>query len=320
MFSARLKDTDEIIEAEELKVLKNIKSLEFACVDKNCNIPLIPSSYNENNKKRPFFKKYKNQEHSPKCSYSKYLQFLQIGKTRRLTDIEFEKLEYPSQLIISQPKLKEMDTTTTSTLPEVESKSTRRISNGEFAEAAQSNRKVTSISQIVDFFLCCPYNRDVELDLLGTKAPYIYQFKKIRGANIDQYISNKIFYGVIDLNDLDSLIRTEDSLLIKLHECEKWEDNPRSLFFSKKRINPYFLKLNKSELTNNKISRILSERDTVLNQSKNDFFKNNKKEGVEAYVFFLGRKPNIETPYVFEAINGFVSFRYAKVIHPEREN
>ena len=108
MFKARIKYTDEIIEAEDLKVIENIRSLEFACVDKNCNIPLIPSSFQEDNKKRPFFKKFKNQEHSPKCSYSKYMQFLEIGKTRRLTELEFEKLEYPSQLVMTQPKPKEM--------------------------------------------------------------------------------------------------------------------------------------------------------------------------------------------------------------------
>lgn len=320
MFTARIKYTDEIIEADELKVMENVQSLEFACVDKNCNIPLIPSSYKENNKKRPFFKKYKNQEHSTKCSYSKYLHFLEIGKTRKLTELEFEKLEYPSQLVISQPKIREMDTTTSEILPEGESVSTKRISNGEFTDAAHSNRKVTAISQIVDFFLSCPYNREVDLDLLGTKAPYVYQFKKIYGPNTDQYISNKIFYGAIDLKDLDSLTSKEDSMLIKLHECERWEDNPRSIFSSKRRVNPYFLKINKAEITKYKMSRILTERETVLNQSKSDFFKKIKKDGVEAYVFFLGRKPAAETPYIFEAINGFVSFRYTKVFHPEKED
>lgn len=87
MFKARINNTDEIIEAEDLKVL-DAKTFEFVCVDKNCNIPLIPSSFKENNKRRPFFKKYKNQEHSTKCSYSKYLHFLEIGKTRRLTELE----------------------------------------------------------------------------------------------------------------------------------------------------------------------------------------------------------------------------------------
>lgn len=319
MFTARIKYTDEIIEADELKVLENVQSLEFACVDKNCNIPLIPSSYKENNKKRPFFKKYKNQEHSPKCSYSKYLHFLEIGKTRRLTELEFEKLEYPSQLVISQPKTREMDTSTSDVLPEGDSVSTKRISNGEFTDAAHSNRKVTAISQIVDFFLSCPYNRDVQLDLLGTKAAYIYQFKRIFGENTGQYIDNKIFYGTIDLKDLDSLRSEDDSVIIKLHECERWEENTRSFINSKRRVNPYFLKINKEEITKYKLSRILKERETVLNQSKNDFFNKIKKSGVEAYVFFLGRKPSPETPYLFEAINGFVTFRYAQIFHPDKE-
>lgn len=319
MFKARIKNTDEIIEADELKVLENVQSLEFSCVDKNCNIPLIPSSYKENNKKRPFFKKYKNQEHSSKCSYSKYLHFLEIGKNRRLTELEFEKLEYPSQLVISQPKTREMDTTTSDVLPEGDSVSTKRISNGEFTDAAHSNRKVSAISQIVDFYLSCPYNRDVDLDLLGSKAPYVYQFKRIYGPNEGKYLDNKIFYGIIDLKDIDSLRSTDDTVIIKLHECEKWEDNPRLVFPRKNRVNPYFVKINKEEITKYKMSRILKERETVSNQSKNDYFKNLKKDNVEAYIFFLGKKPSAETPYVFEAINGFVSFRYTKVFHPDRK-
>ncbi len=313
MFTARIKCTDEIIEAEDLKVLENVQSLEFACVDKSCNIPLIASSYKEKNKKRPFFKKYKNQEHSNKCSYSTYLRFLEIGKTRRLTELEFEKLEYPSQLVISQPKTKETDTTTSDTLPISESTSTKRISNGEFTEAAHSNRKVSSISQIVDFYLAFPYNREVDIDLLGIKAPYMYQFKRIYGPNTDQYIDNKIFYGIIDLKDIDSLRYTDDAVLIKLHECEGWEENPRSLFASKRRVNPYYLKINKEEITKYKMSRILKERETVSNQSKSDFVNKIKKERVEAFVFFLGKKPSTKEPYVFEAINGFVSFRYTKI-------
>lgn len=319
MFKARKKYTDEIIEAEDLKVIENVRSLEFACVDKNCNIPLIPSSFQENNKKRPFFKKYPNQEHSPKCSYSKYLQFLEIGKTRRLTELEFEKLEYPSQLIMAQPKQKENDTTTSDILPESESTSTKRVSNGEFTDAAHSNRKVSAISQIVDFYLSCPYNRDVDLDLLGSKAAYMYQFKRIYGPNTDQYIDNKIFYGIIDLKDLDSLSSTEDSMIIKLHECEGWEENPRLVFPRRRRVNPYFVKVNRNDITKYKMSRILKERETISNQSKNDFFKNLKKDGVEAFIFFLGKKPSAENPYIFEAINGFVSFRYTKVFHPDRE-
>lgn len=319
MFTARIKYTDEIIEAEELKVLENAKGIEFVCVDKNCSIPLIPSSFQEDNKKRPFFKKYPNQDHKPKCSYSKYLKFLEIGKTRRLTELEFEKLEYPSQLIMAQPKTVERDTSTSDVLPESESTSAKRVSNGEFTDAAHSNRKVSAISQIVDFYLSCPYNRDVDLDLLGTKASYKYQFKRIYGPNTDQYIDNKIFYGIIDLNDMDSLRSTEDSMIIKLHECEGWEDSPRLVFPKRRRVNPYFVKINKNEITKYKMNRILKERETIFNQSKNDFFKNLKKDKVEAYIFFLGKKPSTAEPYVFEAINGFVSFRYTKVFHPDRE-
>lgn len=319
MFKARIRNTDNIVEADDLKVIENVQGIDFVCVDKKCNIPVIPSSFKENNKKRPFFKKYKNQDHSNTCSYSSYLYFIEIGKTRRLTELEFEKLDYPSQLFISVPKSRESNTTTNDRLPEIESTSTRRLSSGEFTEVAHSNRKVTSISQIVDFYISCPYNRDVDLDLLGSKAAYKYQFRRIYGPNNDDYIDNKIFYGIIDLEGLDSVKYDGNTTIIKLHECEKWEKNTRSLMSKNKRVNPYLVRINNNEITSHKLSRILKERETVANQSKNDYFKKIKKEKVEAYIFFLGKKPSNKEPYTFEAINGFISFRYTAIKHPLKE-
>ncbi|PKR81771.1 hypothetical protein CW751_00065 [Brumimicrobium salinarum] len=311
MYKAKNKKTNEVIEADELKVINNVSSIDFVCVDDKCAIPLIACSFQETNKKRPYFKKHSNQEHTDSCSYSEYLKLLEVGKTRRLTDLEFEKLDYPSKLVFSLPKVKDTLTLTSELLPDSNSTAKKTISNGEFAEVANANRRVTSISQIVDFYLSCPFNRDVELDLLGVKMSYKFHFKRIYGENTGAYIDNKIFYGRVSLNSIDSEVSDENYLYLKLFECEDWERN-NSLTSNNKQINPYFLKINKEEISKYKINRILKEKETVSNLSKNDY-RINKKHGREAWVFFIGRKPSLKNLYEFEVVNGFITFRYTIV-------
>lgn len=315
MFQARRKDNGIIVEAEELKVITNVGEIEFYCVSPECGIDLIPCSYGVNNKKRPFFKKYHNKEHSEDCSYSTYLKFQKIGKKRKLTEIEFEKLKYPSKLVVVKKNTLETDTSTKKDLPIDKSKSTRRVNNGEFEEVAESNRRVSSISQIVDFYLNYPYNRDVDLDLLGTEAPYKYQFRRIYGKNKGNYTDNKIFYGIINFSDPDSIIHEKNLTKIKLHECEKWEKNPRSLFNTKIRVNPYWVEIDHEQVSRYKLNSILKSRETVSNQSKNDYLKKIKKSKVNAFIFFLGTAPLKEKPYVFKAVGSFVTCRYTEVLH-----
>lgn len=312
MYKAKNKKTNEIIEADELKVINNVSDINFVCVDDKCAIPLIACSFQETNKKRPYFKKHSNQEHTDSCSYSEYLKLLEVGKTRRLTDLEFEKLDYPSKLVFSLPKVKDTLTLTSELLPDSNSTAKKTISNGEFAEVANANRRVTSISQIVDFYLSCPFNRDVELDLLGVKMSYKFHFKRIYGENKGDFIDNKMFYGKIYLNSIDSEINDGHFLYLKLFECENWEKNKSLTIINKKQINPYFLKINKDEVSKYKINRILKEKETVSNLSKNDY-RNNKKDGREAWVFFIGKRPNLKNQYQFEVVNGFITFRYTTI-------
>jgi len=318
MFQARRTDTSAVIESEELKVISKPTEINFVCVDPQCAIELIPCSYGDVNKRRPFFKKRKKTDHSAACDYSSYLNYLEVGKTRSLTSIELEKMDYPSRLVIHNPyQPTAVNSTTIEDIQLQKISQTRRVDSGEYSEAIHSNRKVTSINKIVEFYLDCPYNRGVDLDLLGNVAPYKFQFKRIKDENIGDYIDNKIFYGIINLNDMDAVYQNEGKTFIRMHECERWEEIPRSIFKKKRRVNPYIVEIDNNSISDYKLSSILRSRETVANESKNLFFANRKKEKEEAYIFFLGHAPKNNNPYTFKAIGGFVAFRYTKVIHPK---
>lgn len=318
MFQARRVDNNEIIDSEDLKALENPSDIHFVCVDPQCSIDLIPCSFGDNNKRRPFFKKRKKQDHSSKCDYSSYLKYLEVGSKRALTELELEKMDYPSRLMVAKPyEQKSTNTNTVEDIPQSKISQVRRVDSGEYSESVESNRSVSSINKIVDFYLECPYNRGVDLDLLGNVDPYRYQFRRISGKNEGDYRDNRIFYGIINLKDADSVYSKDGKTYIRLHECERWEDVPRSKWKQKRRVNPYSVEIDNDSISKYKLSSIKKSRETVANESKNKFFSNLKKDKEEAYIFFLGLAPETNNPYTFKAVGGFVTFRYTTVFHPK---
>lgn len=315
MNQARDRKTSEIIEAEELKLIPQIDISDYECIDENCKIQLIPCSYKPSNKNRPYFKSPKNINHSDNCRFSEYLKLLEQGQKRKLELIEFENMPYPSRLI--SPKKKQTEERTTKLDNNIDNEETtgkKRKSTNEFEESANSNRAVTTISQIVDFYLTCPFNRDFELDLLGTKKEYMYWFKRIqKPLNIAKYNGKSIFFGQLHTN-MTYVKKSENEILIKLFECEEWVKNSsNSLMFNKsEQMNPFYAKINIDGLSTNKSSRILNELKYAI-QDQKEAHNNNRVGKKKAFVFFLGEAPNNENPFTFNVIDGNVCARFTEI-------
>ncbi|PHR46499.1 MAG: hypothetical protein COA32_10165 [Fluviicola sp.] len=315
MYKARIRKTQKIVEAEDLKVIPEVNELDFACVDKDCDIDLIPCSYGKFNKVRPYFKKNKGVEHSSNCEYSKLLKYLNIGKNRQITDDEFSRFDYPSKLIEKQKKILSTDTSTSDDLSPNTGRAMKTIMSGEFDSVMPSNKHVTSINLIIDFFISCPYNRDVYLKLLSKEGTYRHLFKSIFGESKGQYESGKIFHGVLYPNSKKSIRHEDQFVFFQLLSCERWEVD----FSGKNQVNPYWVKLNKNHLSKTKLNRILEDRQTVNNQSNLDYKEKKKNKETNAYVFFLGNAPTYKEPYIFEVVDDYISFRYTQVNHPDDE-
>ncbi len=94
---ARIKDTKEPIEAEELKFIEEDNMPEFICADENCAVPLVPALYKNHNKQRPHFRILRNNDHSKSCKYSEFARILELGGKRKMNSqnpYEFEVLEH----------------------------------------------------------------------------------------------------------------------------------------------------------------------------------------------------------------------------------
>ncbi len=313
MHKARIKGTDKFVEAEDLKVMSNVAETEFICVDENCGISLIPCSYGQDNKVRPYFKKARGVEHKSDCEYSKLLEFLKIGKKQRITDEELSMFEYPAKLVERPKEKSSKDVSTSDSLPEEKGSGNRHVMSGEFDSLLRSNKHVTSINLIIDFFISCPYNRDALLNLLGKEGEYNHMFKSISYKSHGKFEDGKIFHGVLYSSRGEDSIRDEkDFVYFRLLSCERWEDS----FGGKQQVNPYWVKLNKADISKYKLDRILEDRKTVNNQSKEDYQKQKKNKSTNAMVFFLGKAPKYKDPFTFEVIDDYISFRYAQVNYP----
>ena len=313
---ARTKDTKEPIEAEELKFIEEDNMPEFICADENCAVPLVPASYKNHNKQRPHFRTLRNNDHSKSCKYSEFARILELGGKRKITFEEFENLPVPTKLI--SPKEKGSNGVVKSNYEDTndDERETvkRRSSNGDFDESGNNLKSVTTISQIVDFYLSCPFNRDIELTLFDKTKPYMYWFKRLKNTLLrDEPEEYNMYFGQLHQ---DNSLNTDDSEIIrfKMYDCEKWEKPTNGEWESVnyEQVNPFYVELDREKLSQHKLSRIKNEIEFARNEHL-EAFKDGKKDKRKPFIFFIGRKMTSQNPYEFEVLEHHLVARYTEI-------
>ena len=312
MNQAREKKSNRILEAEELRLMDEVIQSNYECVDENCKVHLIPCSHKEINKRRPFFKLPKGVKHKKNCRFSEYLRLLEEARRRRLEERELKQFPYPA-ILKKQLKLPERKVISDVSLPGLSvSEKEGANSTYDWDNSGVSNRSVTSISQIVDFYVECPLNRDLELNVFGEVMSYRYWFKRIKEKNKGQYKKRRFFFGRLFMKD-DRIQENENEIVISLYDCEGWKDPiqiGRTQFNrSKEQTNPYTVHVSKIGLSQHKTSRILNELNFAKEEQKEDY-RNGGNSTNRAYVFFLADPPKRTSPYRFDVIEGFLVSRY----------
>ncbi|MFT5217417.1 MAG: hypothetical protein ACI83H_002554 [Glaciecola sp.] len=321
MHIARIKSTNEPIEAEELKFLAIDDMPEFVCADESCNVQLVPASFQPHNRQKPHFRTQPKKEHSPTCKFSEYIRILNVGGKRKITFEEFENLPVPTKLVV--PKKNEKDsydrrieeTGDEEGLNPIK----RRSNNGTFDEGGNSFKSVSTISQIVDFYLRCPFNRDMELTLFEQTKQYMFWFRRLQNTvNNPEHIEpqeTNVYFGQLLQGDKGVKIDSNE-IRLNLYDCQGWEESKFGK--SKKQINPVTVHINKSNLSKNKSSRIINEIEFVLAEQLNTY-RNKTNSKNKPFIFFIGRKNNMNTPYEYEVIDGHFVARYAEVRRTVRD-
>jgi len=313
MNQARDVKTGEIIDAESLKHLFEDGLSEYECIDEKCRIKLLACSYKPVNKNRPYFKSFKGEYHSKNCKFSEYLKLLEKAKNRALTEFELEDMPFPTKL----KKVKSnIDNDTIVKTNSVENEDSSQVglrskASGEFVDVLNKSKVVASISPIVDFYIKCPYNRHMELEIEDVQKMYMYWFKRIeKPFAIGNYNGKNIFFGRLHTNR-ENITETEESLEITLFESEGWEksDNGKPA----KQINPFIVSIDKTTISKNKVSRIKNEIDYAIEEKINAFKNNEVDKKKHAFIFFYGEAPTKDKHCKFKVIDGSLVARYAQI-------
>lgn len=308
MHLARIKKTLEPIEAEELRFIKEDEMPEFICADENCAVNLIPASYKPHNKQRPHFRTLKNKDHTTECKFSIYTRILELGGKRKITFEEFENLPVPTKLIKSKTD-KDDETIKVNLEEDINEEDNiikRTGSTGDFDEGGNNFKSVTTISQIVDFYLSCPFNRDIELSLFDKTKPYMYWFKRLKNTLYNKEPQEfKIYYGQLyQSSTMNS--ENENIIRLKMYDCEGWDD------INKEQINPMYVSIKKNKLSKIKLTKIKNEI-LFAKEEQLDSYKKNKKDKKKPFVFFIGQKTNDSIPYEYEVLEGYLVARYTEI-------
>lgn len=313
---ARLKDTKEPIEAEELKFLDEQKIPEFICADENCAVPLVPASYKNHNKQRPHFRTLRNNDHSKTCKYSEFARILELGGKRKITFEEFENLPVPTKLISPKKNGKnEVLKTKNGNSQEANPYAIKRKgSSGDFDESGNNFKNVTTISQIIDFYLSCPFNRDIELTLFDKTKPYMYWFRRLQNTlrNTEPQEFN-IYFGQLHQ---DNSLNIDDAEMIrlKMFDCETWE-NPKDGNWesvTKDQLNPFYVQIDPKNISPHKLNRLKNEIEFARNE-QTVAFKEGKQDKRKPFIFFIGKKIDINNPFEYEVRDNHLVARYTEV-------
>lgn len=308
-------NTQEIIEAETLKYIYEDGLSEYQCIDESCGIKLTPCSYKPHNKNRPYFKSNYGIKHSKSCQFSAYLKMLDKAELRPLTEFELEDMPYPTKF--EKIKKKENVNTIQKSNQTLDINSanpiTRSKSSGDFIKTLKKSKVVSSISTIVDFYLKCPYNRDIELDIEGKNQAYMFWFKRIEKPILKaKYKGKRIFFGRLH-TDKSKIEETETTLNITMYECEKWvKRSDRSQ--TKSQVNPFIISIDKTKLSKHKLTRLKNEMEYAIEEKIKAFKAKDEDHKIQAYVFFYGQAPASKDPYTFHVNDGVLVARYCRVL------
>lgn len=316
MYKARINNTDEIVNASDLLGLyPEYLKLDFVCIDKECSIPMAPCCIKSNEYRRPHFKKYPNKEHIETCEYATLAELYGIGRDQKLSEIQINKVGYPSVFNPDEEKSE------TEKLPESREENDQEGVTGlggvskkyEFDEdniKFDRRNRVQAIDRIVDWYLGFPYNRDVEIEVYGTKIKYQFFFRKIAN-NTDPNDLDKvrIFYGKLMLSEKNENVfdRYEDKVFFTLLGHKPMDE----VQYSKKYLN-YSVKIDKNSISKTRLSKLKNKYNALFEEA---YYKHKNKSAehkVGLYVFVHGEIDKNDNT-ILNVKKHYITFRYDEV-------
>lgn len=315
MNKARLVNTNEIVYAGNLlRDFPNYRELNFVCIDEECSVPMAPSCILKSERKKPHFKKYRNQEHSVTCEYAVIDELVQKGKGQKLNKTEVKKIGYPSVFDV-RDEIDEIEKLPSQARPDNDDPGVTgrggMIKVYEFdAENIKFDRsnKVQSIDRIVDWYLGFPHNRDVELEIHGKKIEYRYFFKRIADHTDSSTLKNeRIFYGIVKLSNGNKNIfnKYAGNVFINLLGYKDIDDQTG-------KPHNYSVRINKKSITKQMLGKLKNKFESLFDEAYMDLNTGRNAPNIHLFVFVYGSlDENNDT--LINVKKHHITFRYDEV-------
>lgn len=311
MDKARIKDTDEIVMADNiLELYPNYSELEFVCIDQICSVRMSPTCIKKTERKKPHFKKYRNREHIETCEYATLSKLYQKGGNQKLNKIEISKIGYPSVFILHDDEdLRKI------TKPRLDSKDEGVTGRGDAISKVyefddenikfDKKNRVQSIDRIVNWYLGFPHNRDVEIEINSKKIEYRYFFKQIKYFTDPTKLQNeRIFYGKLILS------KTNKNVFDKYTDCVYF--NLLACKDETKKKSNYSVKIDKKLMSKHSLSRLKTKYDKLFDKAFTELEEGTNEPNFGMYVFVYGTiDENNDT--ILNVKQNHITFRYDEV-------
>lgn len=267
MDSARDRITQEIVEAEDLKLLPAVDTYGYQCP--GCNTQAFPRSYRPENLVRAHFQL--RDPHGSGCEVEGENKVVAQGKRGSVQ----QELETSPGLSPARLQLIEARTIFDPALPRTEQQtlSVDRPNEATGKARREGRRAANSIRPICRAFLRFPFDRRLSLAVPGiTPTNYQTAFKKLRSKGLEQFPHARIFYGELAWTPA---VESSERLTISLNAGE-WEE---------KKLTPYQVLVHWSGWSTVARGRLKNELEIARQENMR---AKKDKQASRSYLFFIG--------------------------------
>lgn len=315
MNRGRILGTNEIVYAGTLlESHPNYRDLQFVCIDEKCAVRMAPSCIRKRDRKKPHFKKYRNQDHTETCEYAIIDELVQKGKNQKLNKVQVKKIGYPSVFVLQDDKDEIEKKPSQAKLDNDDEGVTGRGGitkvyefDAENIKFDRSNR-VQSIDRIVDWYLGFPYNRDVELEIHGKKIEYRYFFKRIADYTDPERLHNeRIFYSIVKLSksNKDIFGKYSGNVFISLLGFKDINE-------ATGKPNNYSARIDKKSVSKQMLARLRNKYDSLFEEAFEDLSNGRNDPHIHLFVFVYGSIDE-KNDTLINVNQHHITFRYDEV-------
>lgn len=282
MDAARDRITQEIVEADDLKLLDHVDTYGYECHGHDCGVQAFPRAFRPENLVRAHYQV--KGAHGPECDVAAEEAIIGRGSKRSVQhELETSPGLSPARLHLVTAR-EVLDPTLTLTDSQTQSAG-RPTSTSNAKQRPAGRRPANSIRPICRAFLRFPYDRGLSLHVDGIDTDtYQTVFKKLRSKGFESFPNQRIFYAELAWKAAEE---ADEHLIISLN-AEEWTE---------RKLAPYVVVVHWAGWSKTARSRLKHEIEAARKENRE---ASQDKKTTRSYLFFIGAQ-DADVPSKFHA-------------------